>query len=88
MLLVQPTVEMVKRMSKQRIHPMIDATPVLAERSAASRARDADNTLFAKDLQGGMLVMTGANSAIGLRFMPARYSFLDEVDAYPGDVEG
>jgi len=33
-------------------------------------------------------VMTGANSAIGLRSMAARYLFLDEVDAYPGDVEG
>jgi len=34
------------------------------------------------------LVLTGANSATGLRSMPARYVFLDEVDAYPGDVDG
>ena len=27
--------------------------------------------------------MTGANSAVGLRSLPARYLFLDEVDAYP-----
>jgi hypothetical protein len=32
--------------------------------------------------------MTGANSAVGLRSMPVRYLFLDEVDAYPLDVEG
>ena len=32
--------------------------------------------------------MTGANSAVGLRSMAARFLFLDEVDAYPGDVEG
>ncbi len=32
-----------------------------------------------------MLVMTGANSAAGLRSMAARYLFLDEVDAYRGD---
>ena len=32
--------------------------------------------------------MTGANSAVGLRSMPARYLFLDEVDGYPGDVDG
>jgi len=88
MLMVQPTVEMVKRISKQRIQPMIDATPALASRIAPSRARDAGNTLFAKEFPGGMLVMTGANSASGLRSMPARYLFLDEVDAYPGDVEG
>ena len=29
-----------------------------------------------------MLVMTGANSAVGLRSMPVRYLFLDEVDGY------
>ena len=34
------------------------------------------------------LVLTGANSAVGLRSMTARFLFLDEVDAYPGDVEG
>jgi phage terminase large subunit GpA-like protein len=32
--------------------------------------------------------VTGANSAVGLRSMPARYLFLDEVDGNPGDVEG
>jgi phage terminase large subunit GpA-like protein len=32
--------------------------------------------------------MTGANSAVGLRSMPVRYLFLDEVDGYPLDVEG
>jgi phage terminase large subunit GpA-like protein len=32
--------------------------------------------------------MTGANSAAGLRSTPARYLFLDEVDAYPADADG
>jgi phage terminase large subunit GpA-like protein len=88
MLMVQPTLEMCKRISKQRIQPMIDVTPVLSERIAESRARDAGNTLFQKDFPAGTFIMTGANSATGLRSMPARYLFLDEVDAYPGDVEG
>jgi len=30
----------------------------------------------------------GANSAVGLRSMPVRYLFLDEVDGYPIDVDG
>ena len=41
-----------------------------------------------KEFRGGVLVMTGANSAVGLRSMPVRYLFLDEVDAYPLDVDG
>ena len=52
-----------------------------------ARARDSGNTILQKDFQGGVLVLTGANSAAGLRSMPVRYLFLDEVDAYP-DVDG
>ncbi len=33
-------------------------------------------------------MITGANSAVGLRSMPVRYLFLDEVDAYPADLDG
>jgi phage terminase large subunit GpA-like protein len=46
--------------------------------------------VLSKEFPGGILVMTGANSAVGLRSMPVRYLFLDEVDAYPpsADDEG
>jgi phage terminase large subunit GpA-like protein len=88
MMAVWPTVEMAKRNSKQRIDPLIEESPVLAERIAPARARDSGNTILAKEFRGGVLVMTGANSAVGLRSMPVRYLFLDEVDGYPIDVEG
>jgi phage terminase large subunit GpA-like protein len=67
---------------------MIDVTPALAERVAPARERDSGNSLFAKEFAGGTLILTGANSAVGLRSMPARYLFLDEIDAYPGDLDG
>ncbi|PPD34046.1 MAG: terminase [Methylomonas sp.] len=88
MMAVSPTVEMAKRNSKQRIDPLIEESPVLAELIAPSRSRDAGNTILAKEFRGGVLVMTGANSAVGLRSMPVRYLFLDEVDGYPNDVDG
>ena len=34
----------------------------------------------------GVLILTGANSAVGLRSMPIRYLFMDEVDGYPDDA--
>ncbi len=86
MLAVQPTVEMAKRWSKQRVASLIDSTPVLRERVKEARARDSGNTVQSKEFSGGILVMTGANSAVGLRSMPVRYLFLDEVDAYDFDV--
>ena len=84
---VQPTVDMAKRLSKQRLSDMIEQTPALRERVAESRSRDSGNTLLSKEFPGGVLVLAGANSASGLRSMPARYLFLDEVDAYPLDVD-
>jgi phage terminase large subunit GpA-like protein len=87
-LAVQPSTEMAKRNSKQRIAPLIADCPALRERVREARSRDSGNTMLSKEFPGGILVMTGANSAKGLRSMPTRYLFLDEVDGYPGDVEG
>jgi phage terminase large subunit GpA-like protein len=88
MLIVQPTVELAKKVSKQRLAPMIEESPCLKERISDSRSRDSGNTMQMKEFPGGVVMLTGANSAVGLRSMPIRYLFLDEIDAYPSDVEG
>ncbi len=88
MLMVQPTVDMAKRLSKQRLESLITETPVLSEKIAPARSRDSGNTMFSKEFPGGMMILTGANSATGLRSTPCRYIFLDEVDAFPSDVDG
>ncbi|MGA3203564.1 MAG: phage terminase large subunit family protein, partial [Bryobacteraceae bacterium] len=69
MLSVSPTVEMAKRNSKQRIDPLIEESSVLRELVSDPRSRDSGNTMLAKEFPGGILVMTGANSAVGLRSM-------------------
>lgn len=88
MLLVQPTLDTARKVSKQRIAPMIDTTPALRRLVKEPRERDSGNTVMVKEFEGGLLMMTGANSAAGLRSMPIRDLLLDEVDLYPGDVEG
>ena len=88
MLVVQPTVEMGKRWSKGRLAPLIDDTPALRDKVKDPRSRDSGNTVQSKEFTGGIVVVTGANSAVGLRSMPVRYLFLDEIDAYPGDADG
>ena len=87
MLAVLPTVEMAKRTSRGRIDPLIEESPALKERVSPARSRDAGNSMLSKEFPGGILVLTGANSATGLRSMPARYVFLDEVDAYPASAD-
>jgi phage terminase large subunit GpA-like protein len=88
MLYVLPTVEIAEKASKQRIAPMLDESPALRELVAPARSRDSGNTLLVKEYKGGVFMMTGANSAAGLRSMPIRWLFMDEIDAYPSDVEG
>lgn len=88
MLVVQPTVEMGKRWSKGRLAPLLEDTPCLKGKVKDPRSRDSGNTVQSKEFRGGIVVVTGANSAVGLRSMPVRYLFLNEVDAYPGDADG
>ena len=87
MLAVQPTVELAKRNSRQRIDPLIEESAALRGLVRPARSRDAGNTMLSKEFAGGILIMTGANSAVGLRSIPARYIFLDEVDAYPASAD-
>lgn len=87
-MVVQPTTDMAKRFSRQRITPMLEETPALRRKVRDNRSRDDANTTLMKDFAGGVLVVSGANSAASLRSMPVRYLFLDEIDAYPLDVDG
>jgi len=87
-LLVQPTVEMAKRFSKQRLDGLIEASPALRGRVKDPRSRDSGNTVLLKEFSGGVLILTGANSAVGLRSLPAKYVLADELDAWPADADG
>ena len=88
MLICLPTLQMAQRLSKQRLEGMLQETPCLAEKIPPPRSRDSGNSQLAKIFPGGVLVITGANSAASLRSMPAKYLGLDEISAYPGDVDG
>jgi len=85
---VMPTVQTMERNVKQRIDPMIDDCPALLEKVGKKRSKDGGNTLHQKDGPGFVLICTGANSAAGLRSVAVRILIMDEVDGYPGDVDG
>ena len=85
-LAVLPTVDMAKDNSKTRLDPLIEESPVLRERVKEARSRDSGNTTLLKEFNGGFIAMVGSNAPGPMRSKPIRYLFLDEVDAYPGDV--
>jgi phage terminase large subunit GpA-like protein len=62
--------------------PLIAGSSAPYERVSPARSRDAGNSTLSKEVPCGLLVLTGAHSATGLRSMTARYNFLDEVDTY------
>jgi phage terminase large subunit GpA-like protein len=86
-MIIQPTEGLAKRFSRQRLEPLIIVTPRVAAKVAPAWQRDSGNTILGKDFPGGQLILTGANSAVGLRSMPAQYVFMDEIDGYPVDVD-
>ena len=88
LLHVQPTVDLCKRWSKQRFGPAISDCPRLNDRVFDNKSRDKGNTILQKDFPGGTLIITGANSAAGLRQMPICYLHADEVDGWPLDADG
>ena len=94
-MIIQPTVELAKRFSKQRIGPLLEETPRLRDKVPAARSRDSSRTMFSVEYPNGLFILCGANSGSNLRSMPCRYVLADEVDAYPaavgagsGDSEG
>lgn len=87
-LAVQPTVDMAKRYSRQRVEQLIETSSRIRDKIKEARSRDSGNTILSKEFPGGILVLTGANSATGLRSLSARFLLLDEIDAYPNDLDG
>lgn len=88
MMIVLPTVDLAKFFSTQRLEPMLVDSPVFDGVIGASKSRDRKSSTTLKKFPGGLLRIVGANSAAGLRSMPARKLLLDEVDVYPADVDG
>lgn len=83
-LVVQPRVEDAEDYSKTEIAPMLRDTPVLAEITGDTKAKDSNQTILKKTfLNGASLSLVGANSPGGFRRITARVVLFDEVDGYP-----
>ncbi|MNK46789.1 Phage terminase large subunit [compost metagenome] len=83
MLMVQPTVDMAKTFSKDRLAPMVRDTPALRDKIADPRSRDSGNTVLQKQFPGGHITLAGANAPAGLASRPIRIVLFDEVDRFP-----
>ena len=88
-LVVEPTVDpMAKDFSQNRLDPIIQASPILADAVSKKRQKDSTNTIQAKKFKGGSLSIGGANSAASLASRTIRLLVLDEIDRYPPELPG
>jgi len=87
-LLVQPKDDAAEQFSKERITPLIKATPALRELVGTGKTRTAEETLTYKAFPGGFLALVGAGSPDNLARRPVRVTLFDEVDKYPVTREG
>ncbi len=77
MLLLQPKDDAAEQFSKERISPMVAATPVLRELVGSSKTRNAAETILFKTFRGGFLALAGAGSPDNLARRPIRVLLSD-----------
>lgn len=85
-MFIQPTEDLAKSFSKERIAPMLRDSPALRNKIADVKTRDSGNTVKQKSFAGGYIVMVGANAPSGLASRPIRILLADEVDRFPSSA--
>ena len=63
-MVIQPTIDMAEKFSKEKLSPMLRDTPVLADR-INEKSRNSGNTIMQKIFPGGFITIAGANSPTG-----------------------
>ena len=81
-LYVHPTIEDARKFSRLRVAPMIRDSKRLKAKVHDVKTKESGNTILQKTFPGGMLTMTGSNSASALASTPARYIIGDERDRW------
>ena len=82
-LMVQPTLEMARAWSQDRLAPMIRDSNILKLKVAEVKSKDSANTVLHKVFDGGHITACGANSPASLASRPIKIVLCDEIDRYP-----
>ncbi len=85
-LYVMPTLDDVEGFSKERLVLALKTCPSL--RVGDQKARNSDNAVRNKRINGFPLTLVGSNSTSGLASRPARRVFCDEIDKFETTAEG
>ena len=88
-LVMLPSIEMMRGYNKLKLDPMINASPALSRRveGVVNRSSDESTATF-KRFPGGYLQLLTANSSANLQMRSARVLVMEEVSDYPMDADG
>ena len=81
-LIALPSLSLVQAFSRDRLDPMIRATPAVRARVSEVRSNASDNTIFRKRIVGGAINLVSAGSEAGLISRPIKYLIADEIDQW------
>lgn len=77
-----------KQFNSEKFEPMLEATPVIAEKIPAASKRDPDNRWDYKGFTGGFLKLVASNSPGDLKTTPAPVVIVEEPDDTNANVKG
>lgn len=84
-LFINPTIEMSKAFSKDRLTPALRDSVGFSTLVAENKSKESGNTILSKQFPGGNLNLVGSNSAAGLASRPIRVVLADEIDRFALD---
>lgn len=77
-----------KKFDREKLTPMIEVTPVLADKIPVHKTRDKDNGTDHKGFPGGFLNLVGSNSPGSVKSTPAPVVAVEEPDDSNTNVKG
>jgi len=84
LMVIQPSLEMARAWSTDRLAPLIDSTPQLKDLISDPKAKEGDNSILQKIFyNGARITISGSNSPASLASRPIRIMLMDEVDRFP-----
>lgn len=88
LVVIQPSLPMVKEWSQSRFAPMLRDCPTLQKFNTGSRRRESNDTIERKGYSGGYVAVLSAGSTASLRSRPVGRIAADEVDDWEQDLGG
>lgn len=75
-----------KKLTSDKLDPLLERTPALRDLVVAYKSRDRGNSAVEKRFVGGSIFLAKANAPTDLRGVTAPYIVLDEVDGFPAEA--